>query len=73
MTPVEYQKFPVGVLLVKYGRTIERQTVTGTHTFVFHVPPGDYVVQAAGTPTLHIPATVRTGGSTIVDLPSLCS
>ncbi len=73
MTPDGYQKVPVGVLLVQHGRTIERQTVTGTHAFVFHVPPGDYVVQSAGTPTLHIPATVRSGGSTIVDLPSLCS
>ena len=73
MTPEEYQKVPVGVLLEQNGRTFQRQTVTGTHTFVFHVPPGNYVVRSAGTPTLHIPATVTKGHSTVVSLPSLCS
>jgi len=73
MTSEDYQKVPVTVLLVYHGRTIMRQIVTGTHTFVFRVPPGAYVVQSAGSPTLHVPATVRSGGSTTVDLPSLCS
>lgn len=40
MTPVEYEHVPVSVLLVRHGRTIGWQTVKGTHTFVFHVPPG---------------------------------
>lgn len=73
MMPANYQKVPVSVLLLQHGRTVERQTVTGAHKFSFQVPPGTYILQSAGAPTLHLPVAVRSGGSTTLSLPSPCS
>lgn len=67
-----YRAVKVHVHLFKSTRVIAEQTETGSHTFRFVVPPGNYVVssnQSATTPTA---VTIKPGKTRTVNLYSRC-
>jgi len=73
ITPGGYSKIPVTVYLTQGSRHIAQQTVTGTHTYRFVVPAGNYVVAThEGEGSKPVPVTVRSGQTTNANIPNYC-
>jgi len=72
-TSAQLASLPVGVTITSDGKTVGTQTVTGTHTYRFVVPPGTYEVSSSGLGSAS-PATVtvRPGEVVHADLLSDC-
>lgn len=63
---------PVRVQLVESGKVVKAETVTGSHTYRFAVPPGTYVVKSDPGGTTPKTITITAGQRRTVDLLSIC-
>lgn len=72
MPQAHYEAIPVRVRLLKDGRVVDRQTVTGSHTFRFVAPPGRYVLRSdqSGTSPTHV--GIASGKESRVNIYAAC-
>ena len=73
ITPAGSHGLSVTVYLAQGARAVAHQTVSGTHTYRFVLPPGTYVVAThEGDGSKPVSVTVRSGQTSHADIPSSC-
>jgi hypothetical protein len=73
MPSAQYEAIPVRVQLLKDIRVVAVQTVTGSHTFRFTAPPGEYVVKSNQSATSPSHISITSGATTTTNIYSACS
>jgi hypothetical protein len=71
-TSDQYAQMKVNVTLSANSHTVASQTVTGSHTYLFHVSPGQYRVSSDQQYAAPEDVTLRAGRTTNVDLDPHC-
>jgi hypothetical protein len=70
--PHQVAAMKVKVTLLQDARVIGVQVVQGQHRYRFSVPSGNYVVKSDQGGTTPAKVTVKSGQTTVADLPSIC-
>lgn len=69
-TSAQLANIPVRVTMSQRSKVVASQTVRGSHTYRFAVPPGQYMVSSATSP--HVSITIYTGEKRRANLDSFC-